>query len=159
MSVLLCITITPIRISFIMERLSPKLHWLPCSPSSQPLGSTLLAGTTLLRNFHCPHFTLYRLLIGTAGFLYIMKRWDMACPWPPAFTGTVASPVCLSTVILFRLAIVTVWAQNPYNHPSKVCPTNKWSNVLLQQQSLICPRLGLQSGLRIVSTNTTPFRL
>jgi hypothetical protein len=74
LNVLLCITITPIRISFIMEHLYPKLQWLPHSPPSQPLGSTLLAGTTLLRNFHCPHFTLYKLLIGTAGFLYIMQR-------------------------------------------------------------------------------------
>jgi len=50
-SVLLCLAITPVRISSITEHLSPKLHRLPHSPPSQPLASTLLADTMLLRLF------------------------------------------------------------------------------------------------------------
>ena len=38
-----------VRISSVMERISPKLHWLPHSSPSQPLASILLADTMLLR--------------------------------------------------------------------------------------------------------------
>jgi len=68
--VFLCLATTPVRISFLTERLSSKLHLLPHSPPSQIRASTLLAGTTLLRTYHRPHSSLYKICIGTAGFLF-----------------------------------------------------------------------------------------
>lgn len=50
----LCLTVTPVRISSITERLSLYLHWLPRSPPFQTVASTLLAGTTLQRDFPPP---------------------------------------------------------------------------------------------------------
>ena len=38
--------------------------------TSQPLPPTLMAGTTLLRTYHCPHSSLYQLLSSTAIFLF-----------------------------------------------------------------------------------------
>ena len=39
-------------------------------PPSKPLASALLTGTTLLRTYHHPHSSLYKLRIGRAGFLF-----------------------------------------------------------------------------------------
>jgi hypothetical protein len=69
--VLLGLATTPVRNLSLMEHLSSKLHSIPRSPPSLPtLASTLLAGTTLLRTYNCPHSALYELCIGTAGFLF-----------------------------------------------------------------------------------------
>jgi hypothetical protein len=35
----------------------------------QPLATTLLADTIILRHFHCPHSSLYKPHIGATGFL------------------------------------------------------------------------------------------
>jgi len=68
--VLLFLTTTPVRNSFLTERLPSKLCWLPHSAPSQPLASTLLAGSMLLRTYHCPHSAVYKLCIGTICFLF-----------------------------------------------------------------------------------------
>jgi hypothetical protein len=68
-NILVCLFITPLRISSLTECLSSKLHYHgPNPPPHFP--TTLLAGTTLLRTFHRPHFSLYKHRIGTAGFLF-----------------------------------------------------------------------------------------
>jgi hypothetical protein len=67
---LLGLASTPVRNSSLTECLSPKLHWLPHSPPSQPIASTILAGTMLLGTYHCPHSALYKLCIGTASFFF-----------------------------------------------------------------------------------------
>jgi len=45
---------------------------------SQPLPPTPMAGTTLLRTYHCPLSSLYRLHSSTAIFLFgfLTWRWD-----------------------------------------------------------------------------------
>ena len=68
--ILLILATTPVRNSFLTKRLSSKLCWLPHSPPSQPLASTLLAGSMLLRTYHCPHSSVYKLCIGTTDFLF-----------------------------------------------------------------------------------------
>jgi hypothetical protein len=88
----------------LSQHFSPKLHWLPHTPPSQPLaltlillkwrkwwtpnnarkwqmgfnsafkGLTLLADTTLLR-LHHPHSSLYKLYTGATGFL--LDSWTL----------------------------------------------------------------------------------
>ena len=53
-SFILCLDITPVRISSITERLSPQLYWLLLSPPSQTVAPTLLAGPTLQWDFSPP---------------------------------------------------------------------------------------------------------
>ena len=86
LDILLFLTTAPVGISSIMEHPSSKLCWLYTPPPSQLLGSTLLAGTTLLRSYFHPCSSLYKLHIGTAGFLFefmtledgtIMLSWSV----------------------------------------------------------------------------------
>jgi hypothetical protein len=58
-----------------MERLSPNLHWLPYSPPSQPLATTLLADTTLLRLFTAHTLPYIHSRLGQKAFLWIPEPW------------------------------------------------------------------------------------
>jgi len=57
--VFLCLATVPVRIPFLMERLSSKLRYYHTPPSSQLRASTLLGDTMLLRTYHRPHSYLY----------------------------------------------------------------------------------------------------
>jgi hypothetical protein len=67
--VLLCLAAAPVRVLSLTYRLSQSCTDYHTSTPSQLLASTLLAGTTLLRTDNRPYSSLYKLLIGTTGFL------------------------------------------------------------------------------------------
>jgi len=73
-SVLLCLAITQVRIPSIMVRICPAALTVNL-PSIQPLATTLLADTILLRHFHRTCSSLYKLHIGPAGFL--LDSWTL----------------------------------------------------------------------------------
>jgi hypothetical protein len=65
-SVLICLAVTPVRISFIMERLSSKLHWHHTTET-----------------FHQPLSFLHKLRFGTTGFLldsWPLNMGPIGCP-------------------------------------------------------------------------------
>ena len=77
-----CLAVTPVRIRSITERLC-SAALTATLPSIQPLATTLLADTTLLTHFHCPHSSLYILLIGATGFLlnsWTLRMGPIGCP-------------------------------------------------------------------------------
>jgi len=84
-SVLLCLTITPVRSPFIMEHLSLslKLHWPPHSPPSKHLQQPHWLTPYYWDFPHWPHFSLYKFHIGATGFLldsWTLRVGSRGCP-------------------------------------------------------------------------------
>ena len=78
----LCLAITPIRIPSVVDHLCPATL-TAMLPSIQPPATTLLAITILLRHFHCPHSSLYKLCFAATGFLldsWTVRMGPMGCP-------------------------------------------------------------------------------
>jgi len=74
----LCLTITPASTSFITEDLSSNLYWLPHSPPSALLESTLLTDTMLLRLFTAHTLLYVNTVLGQQAFFWVFEpwRWD-----------------------------------------------------------------------------------
>ena len=85
-SVLLCLVVTPVRISSVMECLSPKLHWLPHSTHTHthtpPPTTCIIASGWHYANvtFHCPHSSLYKPCIGILLDSRPLRTGLIGCP-------------------------------------------------------------------------------
>jgi hypothetical protein len=79
----LCSCECSVRISSVTECICPKLHWLPHSPPSQPLATTRLADTILLRLFTTHTLPYINSILGQKALLWILKpcRWDRKVVW------------------------------------------------------------------------------
>jgi len=103
-SVLLCLSITQAGIPMIMEGLC-KATLTTTFPSIQPLATTLLTDTILLRHFHCPHSSLYKLCIGATS--YLLDSWTLRM-------GLIGCPKMLVRNYHYSLC------NNPEEHSSKL---------------------------------------